>query len=602
MGDGIYSLPQNLDNIVSLDKYEKVCRTLGEKKNANQSFSTDQVFVSNRLTGDGKYQLLFDDKKNDWYCSAEVRWPEHYMNITAGRMSDPKHPWMYQNFRMPDSCSMTQSVAGEDELGGQNCIDGLFDQKLLGADDFASGQKLAKECIASIPITKRYPNKPTTTEFFRQSRILNETDGDGSFSILYQDPERNFFCEGMIDSIQHYMAVRHGGIQDREKTQPEKGIEMNDACSMTRALVGEKDLVGKCEDKTGYERGWEHALNLGFHMVASGLFWYTGGKFALKLYRRGFLGRIPFLGNLGIAVLAATAFDKFTSLFLSEDNPFRKYGTIVAGGTGLVAPSILARTVGTRLTATATLARAGGLMRSLGNRLLAVQALNYGVKWLLVDGDYDASLNKRATDIVYKEDDVYELRWYDVFILPAAVKLVRGGCRWIAPDAMEWGVTLTGHGEDVKDQLEKQDRDASVELTQFINEVLPPLMHYDKEIGVDPNTTIEMLKDPIDLSIPEIWQEVTLEHDGAEALMKEENMTAQEVEAFARKVTLKKVQDAAKFLVYVDQDLNQWSHAIFNANGTLKENVVGGTYEEQPYAKLLHHLPAYTPPQTDPWE
>src|SRR5207247_8937912 len=100
------------------------------------------------------------------------------------------------------------------EFAGQMCKDGDIDANLMNGLQLDSGKKFAEACIAAIPYGKKGWPKPTPEELFKQSRVINEADGDGNFSILYENPEKNFFCEGMVDSIQHFLAIRHGRMKD----------------------------------------------------------------------------------------------------------------------------------------------------------------------------------------------------------------------------------------------------------------------------------------------------------------------------------------------------------------------------------------------------
>ena len=217
--------------------------------------------------------------------------------------------------------------------------------------------------------------------------------------------------------------------------------------------------------------------------------------------------------------------------------------------------------------------------------LAAVWATN--ALWSHFNGnsDYQTSVNKRVTDAIY-DKHVYELDGWDFLVLPLALKGVRAGARFLAPDMMESAVS--NDNKAVEDAVFKEDKDNSEQIEEMMRQTLPIFLH--AENAEDRDALLKALRSPISLSLPEEIKARILfkkEEDGGgpEALQKTFNMTENEVDAFARKAIAARIQDGAKFLVYCDQPLNDWARQLFNADGTLKEG-------QEVYEKLRDRWPA----------
>src|SRR5262249_23502361 len=142
--------------------------------------------------------------------------------------------------------------------------------------------------------------------------------------------------------------------------------------------------------------------------------------------------------TMGAGYLSATIFDKTAGIWLKPDHPVRKYGSFIA----FFAPDMVRLALGSsRIAASPFLTRAGNFFTSAGNRLLAIAIMNYGVRRLIVDSDYDTWVNRRVADKVY-DKEVYQLDSHDWFVLPLALKGLRAGARFLAPDAIDWSVAF----------------------------------------------------------------------------------------------------------------------------------------------------------------
>lgn len=293
----------------------------------------------------------------------------------------------------------------------------------------------------------------------------------------------------------------------------------------------------------------------------------------VKLYRKlaamprmQALFRLPFMRNLGWGALAYLGYDTLASNFVKEDHWARKYGSPVAGGLGVAAPEIARATgLATRLSSIPAVSRVAPIASRATIGLAAVWVMNKAFQWG-IGSDYEASVNRRVTDQIYDEH-VYELDGWDFLVVPLAVKGLRAGSRFLAPDAMEWAVTQDN--DDLKAKVYEEDKTNSEQGEAFFRELLPHFLH--AENAADRDAFLELLRKPSEMSVTDVPKALILFEKGAEGLKASyPNMSEEEIELFARKAFAYKVQECAKFLVFVEQPLNDWARELFNADGTLK--------------------------------
>ena len=172
-------------------------------------------------------------------------------------------------------------------------------------------------------------------------------------------------------------------------------------------------------------------------------------------------------------------------------------------------------------------------------------------------------------------------------MLPLAVKGVRASCRAIAPDAMEWAVTADN--ADLKKGVYEEDKSNSEKGEEYLRQVLP--LFLNAENPADTESFLAMLRKPITMGMPEMAKLVVYSTRGVEGLKSVyPEMNEEDVELFARKALAHQVQETAKFMVFVEQPVNDWAREIFNSDGTLKS-------EEAAAKKLKDRWP---PPPAQP--
>jgi len=314
---------------------------------------------------------------------------------------------------------------------------------------------------------------------------------------------------------------------------------------------------------------WEGVLEKwGWRSAAGAFSW----KAAAWSFSSG-LVRVPLnmLRTMGPGYLSATLYDRVAGIWLKPDNPVRKWGSFVA----FFAPDLLRLGLGSsRIAASPFLKGAGSLFTKVGNRLLAISILNYGIKRLVVDDDYQTWVNRRVTDQVY-DKYVYSLKPYDWYEMPLAAPIagIRASARFLAPDAIEWAVG--GDHSDIRSQILAEDMANSVKITQGLDDLLPKLMALPSFYQVSEAASYTKL----DFSALETKVTLTPKE---EELLKKMGQTDSELpdEAFAGmdasqkdsallRIQLHQIQQGGSYLVAVHQKENLWARDFFNDDGTL---------------------------------
>lgn len=555
-------------------------------------FDLEKAKVWNRVDGDGSFELVYNDESLDFFCGAQVNWRSHEMLIRSGKISKAKEEAAQGKLPgkpvagkwMDDACTATEKLAGKEEMTATDaqgksaplaCQDGVGDPKLSGADKYLSIQEFEKQCKGLFDDygRRKFGEKMGDRFDLKRTRLFNPFPGDGNYSVIFENQANNFFCEGMVDSSMHTMLVRSGSISDMVNDKGELGtpIPMNDACSMTTGLLGKDELIDpdKCKDVTAGERSQHNYISYAWHGFLTGSAVWGGVKLYRKLAampRMQALFRLPFVRNLGWGALTYLGYDTIASNFVKEDHWARKYGSPIAGGLGVAAPEIARATgLATRLSSIPAVSRVAPIASRATIGLAAVWAMNKAFQWG-IGSDYEASVNRRVTDQIY-DKHVYELDGWDFLVIPLAVKGLRAGSRLLAPDAMEWAVTKDN--EDLKAKVYQEDKESSEKGEEFFRELLPHFLH--AENTADRDAFLELLRKPQEFSLGEVHKATLFLTQGADGLKASyPNMSEEEVELFARKAFAYKVQECAKFLVFVEQPVNDWARELFNADGTLK--------------------------------
>ncbi|MCE9626245.1 MAG: hypothetical protein K8R69_12480 [Deltaproteobacteria bacterium] len=569
MSGALKSVPAGAEQIPSFQLFLDTCQ--GELNRRSQStgvakttIDPTKVAIFNRSEGDGRFEALFEDPASDFSCAGQWLWQSRELLIRAGKRSDKTITPLGGGW-ISDACSATEKLAGPEEFSGETCQDGVTDPRLSGAEKFSSVKQFADGCTQLLG-GKLFDMGHT--------RILNPIPRDGSYSLLFESRAKNLFCMGEVDANIHQMALSSGPLQNLENSHPSSMIEMTDACTMTQGLLGADELLqADCKDRTATERKRESYISYAFYGVANVIAITGAYKIGKRLWASKALGSLrglPLVRNLCTGLLAYAAYDEFAGLFFDKDHPIRHYGKWVAGGAGLLVPEVAARTVIGQRVATALVgSRLAPIASRLTWGLAAVWALDLGVRHFVVGSDYNASLNSRVTDQVYHDDGLYDWGWKKCINPLSWLNKSRRVFRAVSPSAMEWAVGDLDNS-DIREKIKAEYREVSKQAAALIETVLPAFLHSPNPVDI--NEAVDLLsKGPIELDEGEMLMEKTLDESGVAALrLEHEELSEEDVERFCRKLMMKRVQESAKALVFIDQPMNDWAREVFNADGTLK--------------------------------
>lgn len=596
------SVPTGADQLPSFQIYQNACQAELNRRTA-EVFSSPAIFdpakasVFNRNEGDGRFEVLYEDRANDFFCGGQWLWPSRELLVRSGKISDRSSRPIGGGF-IGDACNATQFLAGGEEFAGQSCSDGAVNPLATASGKFSSLRQFEEGCKTLLG---QRGQDAVAAFSLQNSRVDNPVPGDAAYSLFFESRAKGLFCAGDVDVSSHQMFLRSGKLSEYETAQPVATVEMTDACSLTRELVGERELLSPdCKDMTARERKQVSYITYGFYGVANVLAilaTYKLGKKVLTSQAFTQLRGLPFLRNLGYGMLGYAAFDQAAGMFLDADHPVRNYGKWIAGGVGLAAPEIVGRTaLGQRLASTAVGSRLAPIASRLTWGLAAVWALDMGIRHFAVGSDYEASINSRVTTQVYREDGLYDYSFWKCVNPLSWLNKSRRVFRAVAPSAIEWAVADLDN-EDLKDKMYAEDLATSKELTKMIQEIVVPFLH--SENWEDVNEAIVLLRDKkIVLSQLEQIQETQLATVGPDGLKSfYPHMSEEDVERLCRKILMKRVQEAASFLVYVDQDENDWARELFNQDGTLKG--AADANGEYPYEKLKRRWNPPPPEKTE---
>ena len=593
---GFKAVPADADSSKSYQFFREICQTALDERakelgKAPVKFDPKKLNSFNRENGDGEFSLVYEDKDLDFGVTGLVLWKNHEMLIRGGKLSAVDR---YKESRplggrfLEDAASFTEKLLGKEEFEGQKLADGIGDPRLKGKENSEAIKFLNKECPSRFDqfLRGRFGDKASGAQFYdpRFIRLENPVAGDGDYSLRFENRANNFFCEALVNSTQHLISIRSGSTSLQDKAMAEMPQRFHHSCTDTKELLGKEELLdpSKCKDYTEDEQSKSHAVSIGWNLFIAG----AAGWGIYRSYTKptGWLGRLlklPVLRNLGTGALFYLGYDALASNFVDSENPWRKYGSPIAGGAGMLAPELAKTAVVQRLAtsaagqrlATSLLGRAvGGVASRATVGLALVWGMNKIFQWG-IGSDYEASVNQRVTSKIYDEH-VYKLDGWDLLVLPLAVKGVRASARFIAPDAMEWAVTKDN--ADLKEGIYKQDEKDSQDGEDMMREALPAFLHSAN--SADREEMLKLLRSPIELNKYESLLMFAVKTKGVEGLRSwKPDMTDDEVETFLRKVIAYQVQQVAKGLVFVDRPLNNWAREIFNSDGTIKEGDASAT-------------------------
>ncbi|MFO1463121.1 MAG: hypothetical protein U1F66_05045 [bacterium] len=601
MSGEIKPVPVGAEQLASFQIYRNTCQAELQSRlpgNASSLFDNSKVRVFNRHAGDGRFELLYDDPARNFSCSGQWLWEGRELLIRGGGRGKGQDRPLGGGW-IDDACAATALLAGAEEFGGMSCVDSQAG--LTEAGKYSSGEQFAAGCRSLLQ--SRFGDVAAERFDLAHVRIQNPVPGDGSYSLLFESRAKNLFCAGDVDVSAHQMALRAGLLKEEESAEPARFLEMTDACSMTRRLVGEWELLSPdCQDMNASERRTTSYLTYGFYGVANLLaimgLYKIGKRFlASQAFRQ--MGGLPLFRNLGYGLLGYTAFDEATGLFLDKDNPIRHYGKWVAGGVGFFGPSIAARTgLAARVAASPALSRVGGFASRATWGLAAVAGLNYVFHRWVVGDDYEESLNSRVTDKVYHDDGLYDYSFWKCVNPLSWLNKSRRVFRAVAPSAMEWGVSKDN--SDLKEKFRKEDQENAAQAQAYLKDVMPLLLH--SENWEEVNASIVLLRD--EKIQPNNIEQILAQSipEGPEAVQEQaklfgQNWSETELDDFIRKALCQKVQEAAAFLVYVPGPHSEWAKALFNKDGTLKGEADGNG--KFPYMNAQERWPEPPPEKVE---
>lgn len=592
---GLKAVPADAESTKSYEFFRDVCQQALDARAKELGkdpvkFDPKKLNSFNRQNGDGEVSLVYEDSSLDFGVTGLVLWRNHEMLIRGGKLSAVdryKESKPLAGRFLEDAATFTEKIAGKEEFEGAKLEDGVGDPRLKGKENTEAVQAMMKECPTRFEefYRSRYGDSGGSKLFdSRFLRIENPVEGDGDYTLRFESRAKGFFCEGAINSTQHLLAFRSGATATEKNISFDVPRRFHHSCSETKELVGEKELLepGKCKD---FSEGEQKTSNL-TSLAWNGFLSATAGYGIYRSYTKptGWLGRLlklPVLRNFGWGLFSYLGYDAIASNYVAADDPWRKYGSPIAGGVGMVAPELLGRYVAPRLAATAVGSRlatslVGRAVGGVASRATVGLALVWGMNKIFqlgVGSDYEASVNQRVTDLIYNEH-VYKLNGWDLLVLPLAVKGIRAGSRFLAPDAMEWAVTKDN--ADLKAGIYEQDEKDSQQGDDFMREALPPFLYSANP--ADREEMLKLLRSPITLNMQETLLSVALKTNGVAGIKSmKPDWTDDQVEGFCRKYLAYQIQQTAKSLVFIDRPLNKWSWEVFNKDGTLQAGDTAAT-------------------------
>ncbi|HKY62047.1 MAG TPA: hypothetical protein VJR29_01380 [bacterium] len=579
-------VPAGAADLKSYQLYTEVCRGELQKVAPGATWDPSKAQVFNRSDGDGRFEVLYQDNEKNFTCAGQWLWPSQELLVRSGPIGQKTEP--LAGSRIPDACRSTETMVGTEEFKGAVCREGE-DPLLQKVADRESVRKFGEFCSAKLQAWGHSRFAASLGHVFdlKQSRVDNSVAGDGFYNLVFESRANQFVCEGTVDAGARQMFLRSGSpkqLNDGGATDA-MVFSMTDACSLTTELFG-PDEIGECKDQSERDRSIQDYVGSGVQVFLGVSGAYGSYRLASRIWKMravAFLRGLPLVRNLFPGLLAGEAFDTVAGMFVDEDHALRRYGRPIATVAGMALPELALRTsIGQRLVASTFGARALPWASRLTWGLAAVGIFDWVGKKILAYSDYEKSVKSRVTDRVYTDDGVYEWEWWDLIPAHLALKGLRRGCRALAPNMMESAVSWDN--EDVEAQIRAEDQQNAVQADDFMAKTLPAFLHSDNREDI--NEAIVLLRDGvIELSDEEErWAEVLQEDGYADMRADFPQMNDEQAERFTRKFLMKRVQEAAAYLIFVPGAENEWVGELFNKDGTLKSEADSeGLY---PYQRL----------------
>ncbi len=253
-------IPSDAAKYDSIQEFQKIC------SEQIPDFQLSEVQVHNRVDGDGAFELVYNHPDKDQFCQAKVLWPTHDMTVIYGRHQLKKMA-IAGYVEMNDTCKLTKGLAGEEELQGASCDDEWLDPRLKGKAEKHPDLKTFLE-----EANKRYreylkTNGKDPNQKIELNRVLivNDYDGDGQadvgdgeYHLVFFSKVNNFFVDAHLNTTgEQLMTFRSGSLEEAGSKGPDAALHATGACTMTRDLLGEEELLGPCNDHTAGEQMWE---------------------------------------------------------------------------------------------------------------------------------------------------------------------------------------------------------------------------------------------------------------------------------------------------------------------------------------------------------
>ena len=512
--------------------------TLGTTE--GHSFGLDRIGVDRENVLPGTYKLYFNNEETQFSCSADFDLSQGLMMLTA--------PGKQQVYRSLDTCQQAEALQ----------------------------VPWLETCVSKTPADLKMEKMKTggmgSLLAAMGAYVLLHGAGAGIAKLMFPLAERWGWQGGMARFSRWRLPLFHslrGGLN-------RSVFNFVDAEGETVGLL-RRFFAPKATIVLQEQPYLSRIDRLNRAAQTPGAPWHRGAKFLRSLGHAS-----------GPAYLLGLLYDGVAAMFVDRHHQARQVGTTAVTLTGLGALTLaehrlLQAQIARGLAPKSLLAHMpkGAAVSRLANRLLWVGIFDLGMRYLAVGSDYDAWVNERVTEEIYKQDKVYEYLpdWEDFsFVDDVAMgwtKPIRGSARWLAPSAMEWAVACDN--EEIEVRIRREDIEDSLAIKSGMKEMLLTLAlnpHYDQETGS------ESISQTFDFSIftrraaaPNLREGFIaglVESLGYEKAKSMIEASDEELESALIRAWRHNFQNQAAFLVAVEGAQNDWAREIFTKDGTLK--------------------------------
>ncbi len=357
------------------------------------------------IPGDGEFTLRYTHEELDLHWGAPVSAETHDMKIQGGPLSagpDAK-PYGLGWIAMKDACSVIRTALGEEELAKIPCQDGVISPKLVALVPHSETlQNFEKFCASgSQAYIQKHFGAPVGKPFsWERTRLVNTRAQDGILSLYFEDLNNGFFCQGDLNSRQHFIKPAQGSLEtylqggEIPDLQP---IRSYDDCALIEKLSSKQEFLGPekiCKQVTRQheetyarmEAGWSVFETI---LVVTGIHWlYKKGSGLLERFTPNFydktLGRINRPVRAGWDATKGWAKRPFVRFGTWAKQPFIRFGSWA--WTGLRG---LAGSLGTRALPVATRVLPASVMQ-IGGRVITGLSTGAGLVGLKLGASFAA--------------------------------------------------------------------------------------------------------------------------------------------------------------------------------------------------------------------